>query len=478
MRNIILLPKILLIIILSQQLNFGQTVWNLSRCIQHAQNNNLQINQDKLSQELANEKIAYTKKDLYPTLQFSLSPTLAMGRSLDPTTYQYATNGFVNNVMGLTMSQVISAGGRKKNTYEQSIIEEQLAQLQEKKGISAIAIQITQSYFQVLLNKIYVKNAERQLNVSKEQLEIVNQAAKKSNDLAYNLLEWQAQVVNDEFNLTQKKNELKAAQIGLGTLLALPDPLFIDVEEIKDNPIEVKNDAKGEYDLFFKLSSWHPNAKISQLNQKLASLQFDAVKASSLPTISLTAGVSLPYSSLFQEVDQMRLIRNDTIPIFSRGQLRLALSPAYDYTYKTTSLFSQWKQLASSFVGFQVSIPLITGGLHKYQMKQASYTLATSQIATQTAKTELYKEAIFTHSNLEAAILQKQAANKNLEVWQKYYDSSMSRYQKGEIQAKEFETIKNSFFQVEQNAIVAKYDLLMKKKIYQYYATGDLSVLN
>ena len=48
----------------------------------------------------------------------------------------------------------------------------------------------------------------------------------------------------------------------------------------------------------------------------------------------------------------------------------------------------------------------------------------------------------------------------------------------GEIQAKEFETIKNNFFQVEQNAIVAKYDLMMKKKLYKYYATGDLAVLN
>jgi outer membrane protein len=464
--------------VLCQNYLFGQTVWSLARCIQHAQTNNLQINQNKLSQELANEKIAYTKKDLYPTLQFSLSPTMAMGRSLDPTTYQYATNGFLNNVMSLTMSQIVSAGGRKKNTYEQSIVEQELAKLQEKKGVSAIAIQITQAYFQVLLNKIYVKNSERQLNVSKEQLEVVNQAAKKSKDLAYNLLEWQAQVVNDEFLVTKNKNELKAAQIGLGTLLALPDPLFIDVEEMKEEYAEIQLNAKGEYDLFYKLTSWHPNTKIMHLNQKLASLQFDAVKASSLPTISLTAGVSLPYSSLFKEVDRARLVRNDTVPIFSGGQLRLALAPTYDYTYKTTSLFSQWQQLASSYIGFQISIPLVTGGLHKYQMKQAYFTVATSQIAMQTARTELYKEAVFTQSNLEAALLQKQAANKNLEVWQKYYDSSMARYQKGEIQAKEFETIKNNFFQVEQNAIVAKYDLMMKKKLYKYYATGDLAVLN
>ena len=96
----------------------AQKVWNLHQCIQHAQNNNLQIKQTRLSQELALEKTIYTKTDLYPTVQFSVSPTLAMGRSLDPTTYQYATNGFINNIMGVNMNQVLWAGGRKKNSHQ------------------------------------------------------------------------------------------------------------------------------------------------------------------------------------------------------------------------------------------------------------------------------------------------------------------------------------------------------------------------
>jgi hypothetical protein len=53
----------------------------------------------------------------------------------------------------------------------------------------------------------------------------------------------------------------------------------------------------------------------------------------------LAAGVSLPFSSLFREVDQAYLVRTDTIPVYSQGQLRLALSPNYAYSYKTTSFF-------------------------------------------------------------------------------------------------------------------------------------------
>lgn len=459
----------------------GQTtVWRLGQCIRYAQINNLQIKQNRLNQELASEKVAYTQKDLYPTVQLAVSPTLALGRSLDPTTYQYATNGFVNNIVGLSMNQVVWAGGRKRNTHEQSVLEEEIAILQETRGMSQIAIQITQAYFQLLLNKVYLKNAERQLAVSKEQLAMVQQPLQGTKDPSYSVLEWQAQVANDEFTCMKYKNELKVAQLNLGTLLALPDPLSLEVEEFLEERPDVKPNPKfkREFDLYYRLASWHPTTKIPQLNQKIAALQYDAVNVSNLPTITLSAGLSLPFSSLFKEVDGASLVRNDTVPVYSAGQLRLALSPSYEYSYKTTSLFSQWKQLASVYVGFQITIPLVTGGMRKYQLKQARLGIDNAQITMQAARTEMYKEAVFTYNNVQAAISQKEAADKNMEVWKSYFESSLARFQKNEITAKDFEMIKNNYFQIQQNAEVARYDLLLKRKLYNYYATGDLAAFN
>ncbi|NBA74723.1 TolC family protein [Emticicia sp. ODNR4P] len=458
----------------------AQKVWNLHQCIQHAQNNNLQIKQTRLNQELALEKTIYTKTDLYPTVQFSVSPTLAMGRSLDPTTYQYATNGFINNIMGVNMNQVLWAGGRKKNSHQQSIVEQEIANLQEQKNTVAIAIQITQAYFQILLQQVYVKSAERQLGISSEQLAVFQKANTSNPDTAYSVLEWQAQVANDEFTLTKYKNELKTAQINLGTLLALPDPLGIEIAEIKDETFTVDRpigQKKGEYDLFYKMAYWHPSTKITQLNQKLVALQYDAVKASAYPTISLAAGVSLPFSSLFREVDQAYLVRTDTIPVYSQGQLRLALSPNYAYSYKTTSFFSQWKQLASAYVGFQINLPIITGGLRKYQQQQAAINIENAHISMLSARAEIYKEALLSTNNLEAAILQYQAAQKTLQVWQVYFNTTLQKVQRGEVKIKDFESVKNSFFTIQQNAEIAKYDWLLKKKIYQYYSTGNMEDL-
>jgi outer membrane protein TolC len=68
-------------------------------------------------------------------------------------------------------------------------------------------------------------------------------------------LEWQAQVANDEFTLTKYKNELKTAQINLGTLLALPDPLGIEIAEIKDETFTVDRpigQKKGNMICFIK----------------------------------------------------------------------------------------------------------------------------------------------------------------------------------------------------------------------------------
>jgi hypothetical protein len=59
-----------------------------------------------------------------------------------------------------------------KNSHQQSIVEQEIANLQEQKNTVAIAIQITQAYFQILLQQVYVKSAERQLGISSEQLAV------------------------------------------------------------------------------------------------------------------------------------------------------------------------------------------------------------------------------------------------------------------------------------------------------------------
>jgi outer membrane protein TolC len=105
------------------------------------------------------------------------------------------------------------------------------------------------------LQQVYVKSAERQLGISSEQLAVFQKANTSNPDTAYSVLEWQAQVANDEFTLTKYKNELKTAQINLGTLLALPDPLGIEIAEIKDETFTVDRpigQKKGNMICFIK----------------------------------------------------------------------------------------------------------------------------------------------------------------------------------------------------------------------------------
>ncbi|MFN2396345.1 MAG: TolC family protein, partial [Bacteroidales bacterium] len=79
-----------LIVLLIGILSFSNKVfaqenrpWTLEECIDHAWMNNLQLQQQKLSVDLAQENLTQSRANLFPTLNASASHAYNFGRTVD-----------------------------------------------------------------------------------------------------------------------------------------------------------------------------------------------------------------------------------------------------------------------------------------------------------------------------------------------------------------------------------------------------------
>ena len=88
---------------------FGGETWDIAQCIRHAVEHNLQVRQGWNLVEGARVDHLQTKLNYLPNLNAGIGYNASFGRSLDPTTYNYVSEGPSLHGMPLTHMNSIVA---------------------------------------------------------------------------------------------------------------------------------------------------------------------------------------------------------------------------------------------------------------------------------------------------------------------------------------------------------------------------------
>ena len=96
----------------------AQEVWNLEKCINHAMQNNIDIQQGRLSIEQARISNKTAIHSRYPSLNGSTNLGLNFGRTIDPTNNEFITQSFFSNGISLSSNVTLFNAGRISNTIK------------------------------------------------------------------------------------------------------------------------------------------------------------------------------------------------------------------------------------------------------------------------------------------------------------------------------------------------------------------------
>ncbi|HWW40578.1 TolC family protein [Pedobacter sp.] len=421
------------------QKSTAQEVITIQEAIDKTLKNNLQVRQSQFSESLSDETLKQSKMALVPTLNGSVTSGISFGRGQDPNTYQIINQKLLTTSGSLGTGVPVFQGWSLLNQIKQNKTLLEASQKNTEKVKNDLILQVITSYLQILYNKDLLKAADQQLSVSKQQLDVQQQLLDVGNKTLADLSQAKSQLATSELNKTNAVNALTISYLTLAQLMEMPSSTKYEVQApvlssfnkpiTSYNPDEVYNNAL----------TFFPDIKLASLRTDAARKGIDVAKGSLYPKLSFSAGLGSSYSYTFA-----------------------SSSPQTSFSQQLSDRFGQ-------NIGLSLSIPVFNGLQAKIGVRKAKINLLQTQTDEQLAKNNLNKVIYQAVADLKAAEGRYSSTTNTFLAQKDAFHVIEQRYAVGLVNSLDYSTSQTNMNKAEIDMIQAKYDLLFRAKVIDYY---------
>lgn len=420
------------------QISTAQEVITIQQAIDKTLNNNLQVKQAALSESLSDENLKQSKMALYPSLNGGINQSLSWGRN-------EGASGLYENVQMYNLGPSLSAGVdlfngfSKINQIKQNKVLLDAGKTNTDKAKNDLILQVITSYLQILYNKDFLKTADEQLTVAKQQLNQQQQLLNEGNKTLADLSQSKSQVATAELNVTNAANALTISYLTLAQLMDISSATVYDVQapvidsfknpSVKYNAEEVYRNALNVF----------PDIKLAGLNTTAAKLGVEVAKGNLYPRLSLSGNYSTRYFYTFNSIAPSSTLRE------------------------------QFKANLGKGIGLNLSIPIFNGLQARSGVTRAKINLLQTETQEQLAKNNLNKVIYQAVADLKAAEGRYESTTNAFTAQKDAYYVIEERYNVGLVNSLDYSTAQTNRNKAEIDMIQAKYDLLFRAKLIDYY---------
>ena len=279
----------------------AQRVFSLDDCIQTGLERNYSIRIIRNEQQISDNNATPGNAGYLPTVDLSsgFSGTLNNNNNKlsDGTTEK--TNGIHNETadVGLNVNWTVFDGLGIQATYDKLRELQNLGELNTRMTIEDFVADLSSEYYNLIRQKIRLRNLRSTLELSRERLRIVEERYYIGSMSRLDLQQAQVDFNSDSSKVLNQLEVVHTSRIRLNELMALNN-----VEEeiqIKDSLI-YPNPFLDEVDLWKNTLEANASLLIAQKNQTLSELDYKKVKSRYYPYVKLNAGYG--YTANWTEV--------------------------------------------------------------------------------------------------------------------------------------------------------------------------------
>ena len=201
----------------------GAQVWTLQRCLEHALEHNLQLQQAQLG--LVRGALAETsaKGAFLPNLNASSSYGVNIGQRIDPFTNQFASDAVASSNYGMSSGLTLFNGFQNHLNLRRARLGLELAQTNVEIAQNNVALSLASAYLNVLFQKEFLTIAQLNAEATGRQVDrvqkLVNAGAAAESDL-YDVL---AQQAADQSSVVAAENGVNIAKLALAQCFNSPE---------------------------------------------------------------------------------------------------------------------------------------------------------------------------------------------------------------------------------------------------------------
>ena len=419
----------------AQQSERNTKIWTLQACIDYAHAHNLEIQMYQVNIDKQEVTHNTARNRRLPNLTAGASQSFSFGRTTSGYDNTYQNRNTSATQWSASTSIPLFTGFAIANEIAATQIDLQAVTAELEKAKENLEINITTMYLQILYSKEILGVADRQAELSREQLQRTKSLYESGRASEAQIYETEAQIANDELTIVQAASDLQMAILTLTQALELPAPEGFDV---------VEPDGAADFMLVRKPDIIYQTAltsramiQVEELRLQSSERHIKMAESSFYPTLSFGAGYGNNYY----------ILNGFENPTFS----------------------SQLKNNRNEYFGLNLNIPIFNRYSTRNNVKTARLNMQLQALQLENTKKSLYKEIQQAYYNALTSGEKYRAAETAYKSAEKSFGYMKEKLDNGRATMYEYNDSKTGMTRALSNRTQAKYDFILRKKILEFY---------
>ncbi len=419
----------------------AQEKWSLSRCIDYAIQNNIQVKQRQFEKESSEIRLHTARMSRLPDLSGSAGQDFYFGRSPSRTGV-YEDQSQSSTTFHISSSVPVFTGFRIQSEIGAARFDLKAAIEELNKAKEDIALNVTSYYLQALFNKEILQISQKQLEISRQQLQRTEKMVEQGKSPESSLYESRALVAEDEMNVTQSENNLLLSLVDLSQLLNLESAKDFDIEEPDIESITLQQEATlvSPTDAFAFSVENRPSIKSALYALESSRYGLKQARSGYFPTLSFGASYGTSFYHAYKGGNE-----------------------------NSWTFAEQMRNNGSEILGFTLSVPLFNRFATRNQVKLARIQIGMQELALDNARQQLYKEIEQAYYAAVAAHKKFISSQKSVDAARISFEYEQKKYDAGKSTIFEYNDAKNKYEKSLSEQVQARYDFLFRSKVLDFY---------
>lgn len=452
-------------LVIASQFAFAQEKWSLQQCIARADERNLAVLNAALDAQLAQQNQDRTYWDLLPDLNGVATHGYNYGRVIDRFTNTFATDRVRTNNFYLSSQVDLFRGFSKQHSIKQARFDAEAAMRGMEAARNDVRVAVVNSFLNVLGLRERIAATEAQAANTREQIARIQVLVDAGRVARAELLTMEAQLAQEEFNITDVRNQHDQEMLTLGRTMQLEaaEMQRFDITGPAISSLEVVPPTAEASQVLDNVVRTHPAYAQAELQVKSAEKSVAIAQAGRMPSLSLNGSLGTGYSGRDIRTVGGPII-GDPILIGATETGEAVFAPNIDYNTELTPFNDQLDQNLNESISFTLNIPIFNNMRNRYGVQQARVQHEKVKNGLTSLRNDLQKNVLDAMVQQRSAHRQFVAASKAVESGTLALEYAQERYDQGVITAIELNTAKTSLNTSTANLINAKYQYLMATK--------------
>jgi outer membrane protein len=456
----------------------GQSVWDLERCLGHAMEHALAVQDALLAAERAETGELLARGAFLPNLNGTASHGYNVGQSIDPFTNQFASTRIRSNSFGLSTGVVLFNGFQNHLNLRRARLGIDLAQATADQVRNEIALAVASTYLNAVFQHELVRLAALNVAATQRQVDRIGRLVTNGAAAEGDLAEVRARLASDKANEVAALNAQALAELALVQLLQL------DTDAARDFTLAIPREeslspdalpASADAAVAHALSSF-PQARRADLTWEDAGYARDVARAQQLPQLFASYSMGTGYSGAQQTgVGTAEVV---TFPIgVVEGTGAIVYSGAEVYPdYAPVPFLDQIADNRRQSLFFTLNVPIFNNLSRKSDIARAEVDVRSAAIAREQVRTTLRNEVETAFADARAADATLTARTEAQLAADLAFAQAEKRFEAGALDAFAYADARTRRDAAAVDRLRAFYDAVFTSKILSFYLGRPLTL--